>query len=100
LDSLRRLIGASAQLGRRFMLAIIATITTSSREGAKPLSVAQWLYDLFCSLRPQALQHELSIESLGNLDTLSQRLEAEVAASKIPAPMVALVGAWSRKPAI
>jgi ubiquinone/menaquinone biosynthesis C-methylase UbiE len=62
--------------------------------------IAQWVYDLFCSLRPQALQYKLSTESLGNLDTLSQRLEAEVAASKIPAPMVALVGAWSRKPAI
>lgn len=62
--------------------------------------IAKWVYDLFCSLRPQALQHKLSIESLGNLDTLLQRLESEVAASKTPAPMIALVGAWSRKPAI
>ena len=62
--------------------------------------IAHWIYDLFCSLRPQALQHKVSIESLGNIDTLSQRLEAELAASKFPAPMVALVGAWSRKPTI
>jgi len=62
--------------------------------------IAQWIYDLFCSLRPQAEQHKFSMESLGSLDTLSQRLESEVAGSKSPAPMIALIGAWSRKPAI
>jgi hypothetical protein len=62
--------------------------------------IAQWVYDLFCSLRPQAMHYKLSIGSLGNFHTLLERLEAEVAGSRVPAPMVALVSAWSRKPAI
>jgi len=59
----------------------------------------RWIYDLLCSLRPQIQQHNLSLEPLGDFATLPQRLQAEVAASKTVVPFVALVGAWSRKPA-
>jgi len=58
----------------------------------------QWIYDLLCSLRPQIHQHNLSLEPLGDFDTLPTRLQTEVATSKSVAPFIALVGAWSRKP--
>jgi ubiquinone/menaquinone biosynthesis C-methylase UbiE len=58
----------------------------------------RWTYDLLCSLRPQIQQLRLSLDKLGDFDTLPARLQAEVAASKTVVPFVALVGAWSRKP--
>src|SRR4029077_17436336 len=59
--------------------------------------LARWYYDTLCSLRPQAEQLRLPIESLGSLDTLVQRLQAEVAQSKTVACWFASVGAWCRK---
>lgn len=60
--------------------------------------LAQWYHDTLCSLRPQLEQLHLSTESLGNLDTLVQRLQAEVLESKTVACWFASVGAWCRKP--
>jgi precorrin-6B methylase 2 len=57
-----------------------------------------WIYDLLHSLRPQIQKHSVSLETLGDFDTLSARLQSEVTESKTVAPYVALVGAWSRKP--
>ena len=59
--------------------------------------LAQWYYDTLCSLRPQIEQLRLPIESLGSLNTLVQRLQAEVAESKIVGCWFASVGAWCRK---
>jgi hypothetical protein len=39
-----------------------------------------------------------SLEKLGDLDTLQQRLQEEVASSNTVVPWIALVGAWCRKP--
>jgi ubiquinone/menaquinone biosynthesis C-methylase UbiE len=60
--------------------------------------LAQWYYDTLRSLRPQIEQLRLPIESLGSLETLVQRLQAEVAESKTVACWFASVGAWCRKP--
>jgi len=60
--------------------------------------LAQWYYDTLCSLRPKVELLHLPIESLGSLDTLVQRLQAEVAESKTIACWFASVGAWCRKP--
>lgn len=57
----------------------------------------RWIYDVLCSLRPQIQQLNLSLETLGDLDTLAERLQAEVAASKTAVSWMALVGAWARK---
>lgn len=59
---------------------------------------ARWFYDIICTLRPQIQQLDLPLESLGNLDTLRERLQAEVAASNTVASWLAPVGVWSRKP--
>jgi hypothetical protein len=60
--------------------------------------LAQWYYDTLCSLRPKMERLHLPIESLGSLDTLVCRLQAEVAGSKTVACWFASVGAWCRKP--
>jgi len=59
---------------------------------------AGWFYDLVCSLRPQMQQHNLSCEALGNLETLRERLDAELAAMKSLGGCIGMVGAWSRIP--
>jgi hypothetical protein len=59
--------------------------------------LAQWYYDTLRSLRPKMEQLHLPIESLGSLDTLVHRLQAEVAESKTVACWFASVGAWCRK---
>jgi ubiquinone/menaquinone biosynthesis C-methylase UbiE len=57
----------------------------------------RWMYDVMCSLRPQIQQLNLSLEKLGDFDTLLDRLQAEVAASNGVASWMAVVGAWARK---
>jgi len=59
--------------------------------------LAQWYYDTLCSLLPQMKQLHMPIESLGSLETLVQRLQAEVEESKTVACWFASVGAWCRK---
>jgi ubiquinone/menaquinone biosynthesis C-methylase UbiE len=54
-------------------------------------------YDVLCSLGPKGEQQKVSLEPLGDFNTLPQRLHAEVATSKTVVPFVALVGAWVRK---
>jgi ubiquinone/menaquinone biosynthesis C-methylase UbiE len=55
--------------------------------------------DLVCSLRPLAEQHNVSLLELGGLDTLPDRICAEIAAANTVVSIVPLLGAWSRKPA-
>jgi SAM-dependent methyltransferase len=59
----------------------------------------RWICDLLCSLRPQIQQHNSALKTLGTFETLPVRIQAEVAASKSVAPFIALVGAWSGRPA-
>ena len=57
---------------------------------------------IFCqvlvSLLPHAYKSGVSPEALGDLTTLPQRVQAEVAASNSVVSFLPLVGAWSRRP--
>jgi hypothetical protein len=55
--------------------------------------------DLLCSLLPLADEHKVSLKELGDLDTLPDRICAEVVTANTVVSLIALVGAWSRKPA-
>jgi 2-polyprenyl-3-methyl-5-hydroxy-6-metoxy-1,4-benzoquinol methylase len=55
--------------------------------------------DLVCSLRPLSEQHNVSLQELGGLDALTDRICAEIAAANTVVSIVPLVGVWSRKPA-
>jgi hypothetical protein len=54
--------------------------------------------DLVCSLQPLAMVHNVSLEELGDLNTLRDRICAEIAAANTMVSVVPLLGAWSRKP--
>jgi SAM-dependent methyltransferase len=56
------------------------------------------LCDLLGSMRPLIQQHNVSLEALGDLNTLSDRIQAEVIASNTVVSFVPLVGAWVRTP--
>jgi ubiquinone/menaquinone biosynthesis C-methylase UbiE len=59
------------------------------------LGAEQWMPDVLQSLRPQMTRFNLSADSLGDFDTLSQRLEIEVKASRTTTPLPDLVSAWA-----
>ena len=56
----------------------------------------RWIYDVLCSLLPQIQRLNLPLETLGDLNTLSERLQVEVAASRGVVTWLALVSAWAR----
>jgi len=58
-----------------------------------------WLPDCLHSLRPTMGELGLSVEPLGDFETLSERLSAEVSALETTTPLPCIVSAWSRKPA-
>jgi hypothetical protein len=55
------------------------------------------LRDLLISLRPKFEQYQLDLIQLGDFDTLTQRLHAELNESNRVASWLAIVSAWSRK---
>jgi SAM-dependent methyltransferase len=59
----------------------------------------QWLPDCLHSLRPRMTELNLPTESLGDFDTLAERLHAEVKTLNKETPLSDLVSAWTRKPA-
>jgi SAM-dependent methyltransferase len=70
------------------------TMTFDMKIGASR-ELILWVYDLLCSVRP-GLEPDHSIDELGDLDTLADRLVAEVAAAKSAVTSVAVIGAWSQ----
>ena len=54
--------------------------------------------DLVCSLQPLSKQHSVSLDELGDLNTLPDRICAEVASANTVVSVVPLLGVWSRKP--
>jgi SAM-dependent methyltransferase len=60
----------------------------------------RWVSDSLRSVLPQIQKHNLSLQALGDLDTLQERLQGEVAMSNTVVPWIGLVAAWCRKPAI
>ena len=59
---------------------------------------AEWFYGLVRTLQPQMRELGLPVDALGNLDTLHERMQAEVDAVPTLAAWMAPVGAWARKP--
>jgi ubiquinone/menaquinone biosynthesis C-methylase UbiE len=54
--------------------------------------------DLLLSLRPLAEEHKVSLQELGDLETLPDRIFGEVAAANTVVSLIAVVGAWARHP--
>ena len=54
--------------------------------------------DLLCSLQPLAQAHNVLLEELGELNTLRDRMCAEIAAANTVVTLIPLVGVWAQKP--
>ncbi len=63
----------------------------------KDPDTARWFADIIYTLRLQIEQLNLPLDSLGNLNTLSERLQAEVEASNTVSAWLVPVGAWVRR---
>ena len=57
----------------------------------------RWTPDLLNSLRPSAEQHNVSLDDLGDITTLPDRLCAEITTASAVVSVVPLVSAWARK---
>ena len=67
-------------------------------ELASDQDFTRWVSDSLRSVLPQIQKLDLSLEALGDLDTLEQRLQKEVAMSNTVVPWIGLVAAWCRTP--
>jgi hypothetical protein len=56
----------------------------------------RWVYDVIHTLLPRMQELNVSIEPLGDLATLLERLHQEIASANAVVPVLPLVGAWSR----
>lgn len=56
----------------------------------------RWVSDSLRSVLPQIQKLNLSLEALGDFDTLEERLQNEVAMSNTVVPWIGLVAAWCR----
>lgn len=74
------------------------TLRLDMQLGKDP-DMAEHFVGLIRTLRPQAEQYGVALEGLSDLETLHERLQAEVAVSTTIAGWPAFVGAWSRLPA-
>jgi ubiquinone/menaquinone biosynthesis C-methylase UbiE len=57
----------------------------------------RWVSDALKSVFPQIRKLNLPYQALGDLDTLQERLQSEVAHSRTVVPWIGLVGAWCSK---
>jgi hypothetical protein len=53
--------------------------------------------DVLSSVRPLADRHQVPLGELGNLDTLPERIHAEIAAANTVVGIVPIVSAWARR---
>ena len=98
LDETFRRSGANIEIGS--MLSQVfqqAGLPSPSTRTDVLLGAEQWMPDVLQSLLPQMKQFNLSVESLGDFATLSQRLRAEVAKAHGQIPLPSLVSAWCKK---
>jgi SAM-dependent methyltransferase len=56
----------------------------------------RWVSDAVRSLGPRFQEFNMPIDALGDLDTLQDRLQREVASANTVVPWLAMVSAWSR----
>jgi hypothetical protein len=54
--------------------------------------------DVLHSVYPLAQQHNISLEELGNLETLPERIHTEVRRLNTVVNVIPIVSAWSRRP--
>ncbi len=57
----------------------------------------RWIYDLFCTVQRRFDELGISATAVGDLNTLANRLEAELDSTQSYAACIGLVGAWARK---
>lgn len=56
----------------------------------------RWLADTLRSMRPQGEALGVSFDAVGDLETLTQRVQAEIDAAKLPVPILSVVAASAR----
>ena len=91
--------GANLRLGPKLSLVLgEARLPAPSTRTDILAGGEEWMPDVLQSIRVQMKQLNLDVERLGDFETLSQRLHAEVEAAHGQTPLPFVVSAWSRNP--
>jgi ubiquinone/menaquinone biosynthesis C-methylase UbiE len=92
--------GANTQMGSDIAAAFVrAGLPDPETRTDTLVGAERWMPELIQTLAPQIQALKLPLASIGNLNTLCERLFDEAAAQNVPVPLPAMVGAWVRKPA-
>jgi hypothetical protein len=57
----------------------------------------RWMPDVIQTLEPQMRELNLTLDCLGNLNTLYERLLGEAESRNVPPPLPAIISAWAPK---
>jgi len=92
--------GANTQMGSDLAAAFVrAGLPDPETHTDTLVGAERWMPELLQTLVPQIQAFKLPLASIGNLNTLCERLFDEAAARNVRVPLPAMVGAWVRKPA-
>jgi ubiquinone/menaquinone biosynthesis C-methylase UbiE len=92
--------GTNTRMGPELAAAFVrAGLPTPQSRTDRLEGAERWMPDTIRSLAPQMRALGLPIDSLGDLETLYQRLLDEVASQGRSAPLPSIVGTWAHKPA-
>jgi SAM-dependent methyltransferase len=91
--------GVNTRMGADLPATFVAAGLPEPQVHADTLTGAErWMPDVIQSLAPQMRALDLPVDSLGDLETLYERLIGEAASRGVPPPLPAIIGAWTRKP--
>jgi len=94
-----KMTGANPRIGSELAAAFISAGLPEPESRIDRLDGTEWwLSETIRSLVPQMRALDLSLDSLGELATLAQRLLEEVSLSKRAVPLRSIVGIWVHKP--
>ena len=98
LDTFQR-TGANTRMGPELPAAFVGAGLPEPQVRNDTLAGAErWMPDVIHTLAPQMRAIGLPLASLGDLNTLYDRLLDEAASRNAAVPLPAIVGAWTRKP--
>jgi ubiquinone/menaquinone biosynthesis C-methylase UbiE len=103
LHEVSRRFGVNLEMGPELHKTFLAAgLPAPSMRLEVPLSnepdITRWVSDTVRAVLPQFKKFDIAIDSLGDLDTLQERLHEAVTASNTVVPLLCMVGAWCRIP--
>jgi SAM-dependent methyltransferase len=90
--------GTNTRMGADLSATFVAAgLPTPTVHTYRLVGAERWMPDVIQTLVPEMRALDLAVGSLGNLSTLYDRLLEEAESHRVPPPLPAMIGAWTRK---